>query len=124
MTGKLSTLSALVLSMFLTGCVLPDDKPFNYAGIERQYARARENVTRELAPMPKKLDETYLTKIDGKPPTGRAKDVPATQSWIGPAVRMPLRDLIQLAAANSLDVKVAGYQPAIDEARVTEAEAR
>jgi outer membrane protein TolC len=37
---------------------------------------------------------------------------------------MSLRDLIQLAAINSLQVRVANYQPAVDEARILEAEAR
>src|SRR5207247_1115594 len=52
---------------------------------------------------------------------------PSTGPAIGseePLVRLPLRELIQRAVANSSDVKVAGYQPAIDQTRVTEAQAR
>jgi outer membrane protein TolC len=37
---------------------------------------------------------------------------------------MSLREVIQRCVANNADVKVAGYQPAIDQTRVTEAEAR
>ena len=53
---------------------------------------------------------------------------PATGPAIGTAgervVRMPLRELIQRAVANNLEVKVAGYTPAIEQTRVVEAEAR
>src|SRR3954469_1356187 len=34
---------------------------------------------------------------------------------VGTVVRMPLREIIQRAVANNSDVKVAGYDPGIDE---------
>src|SRR5207248_7517168 len=59
--------------------------------------------------------------------TTQPKPPPATGQAIGAEetiVRVSLRELVGRAVANSLDVKVAGYQAAIDETRVTEAEAR
>jgi outer membrane protein TolC len=53
---------------------------------------------------------------------------PATGPAIGASgervVQMALRELVQRAVANNLEVKVAGYTPAIEQTRVTEAEAR
>lgn len=119
-----ATVAAMAAVMVLGGCVLPPDKPFDAAGVQRQYrARAAENVTAALAPLPTALDKTYISKLEPDSKTAPASQ-PSKSKTLGPAVRMKLRDLIQLAAINSLDVRVAGYQPAIDEARVQEAEGR
>ena len=48
----------------------------------------------------------------------------ADDIWGMPIVRLPLQEIIHRAVANNLDVKVAGYQPAIDSTRSIEAEAR
>ncbi|HLL90631.1 MAG TPA: TolC family protein, partial [Tepidisphaeraceae bacterium] len=39
-------------------------------------------------------------------------------------VRMPLREIVQRAVANNVDVRVAGYDPAVEATRVIEAQAR
>lgn len=114
----------LILSLALStlgGCTINnDDKPFDPAAIASLYRdRATQNVTPPMPPRPEGLDRTFLTRREGREPASQ----PSTRP-IGPARRMRLRELIQLAAANALDVRVAGYQPAIDEARVTEAEAQ
>jgi outer membrane protein TolC len=51
---------------------------------------------------------------------------PTTGPAIGiePLVRLSLQEILHRTVVNSLSIKVAGYQPAIDETRVTEAEAR
>src|SRR4051794_32607802 len=115
----------LAAAALLTGCVTPEEKAFDPRAIQHMYReRAGENVTRELAPLPADLDRTFLTKRQGREPASRPTSQPTTAQSFGPAIRMGLRQLVQLAAVNSIDVKVAGYQPAIDESRVIEAEAR
>lgn len=122
---RLQQLVGLTMACVLvSGCVLPPDKPFDVMGVQKQYrARAAENTTPALAPLPAQLDTTYTRKVEPGTKLPAASQ-PTTARTMGPAVRMKLRDLIQLAAINSLDVRVAGYQPAIDEARVQEAEGR
>jgi outer membrane protein TolC len=63
-------------------------------------------------------------KREGNANDPRPTPLPTTAQAVGSVVRMSLRDLVQLAAANSLQVRVANYQPAVDQARVIEAEAR
>ena len=113
------------LSLAGVGCQLKPEKPFDPVALQNQYRdRAMENTARRLTPLPKELDRTYLERREGAMPARLNTGAPTTQQSLGPVVRMKLRDLIHLAAANSLDVRVAGYQPAIEEARVLEAEGR
>ncbi len=112
-------------ALLMGGCGMEEEKPFDPAAIQKLYrSRIPENMNRPLKPLPTELDKTYLSKREGKDPASKPSVLPTTQESIGPAVRMGLRDLIQLAAINSLDVKIAGYQPAIDENRVIEAWAK
>ncbi|HSI33214.1 MAG TPA: TolC family protein [Tepidisphaeraceae bacterium] len=124
------------------GCGLKEEPIFDPTAMSRPYRdQAAGTVTRPLEPLPTELNREYLDRRDGAPPApggaGAAGTGPGgiatatrpvtllktTQEKLGTVARLSLRDLVQLAAINSLDVKVAGYQPAIDEARVTEAEA-
>ncbi|MDB5324268.1 MAG: putative efflux system outer membrane protein [Phycisphaerales bacterium] len=106
------------------GCA-PDPKPFDPQAMQHVYReRATENVTRPLGALPLTLDRTFLVKRDGTQPASQPAPLPTTAESVGPVIRMSLRDLIQLAAINSLQVRVANYQPAVDENRVLEAEAR
>src|SRR3954470_3131526 len=123
---SIRTLAILALATGLIGCA-PDPKPFDPISMQHMYRdRAMENSTPELGAMPLNIDRRFLVKLDGNTndPTTRPTPLPTTAQSFGPAVRMSLRDLIQLAAINSLQVRVANYQPAIEEARVTEAGAR
>jgi outer membrane protein len=106
------------------GCA-PDPKPFDPQAMQHIYReRAMENATAALGPLPLSLDRTFLVKREGNQPASQPTPLPTTAQSVGPVIRMSLRDLIQLAAINSLQVRVANYQPAVDEARVLEAEAR
>jgi outer membrane protein len=125
--SRLVPLSVLVgMVLAAGGCDLHDPKTFDAMSMQRIYReRAAEHVTPPLKSIPLNLDREFIVKREGQ----AAKDVkvtplPTTAQTVGPAIRMSLRDLIQLAAVNSLQVRVANYQPAIDEARVGEAEAR
>src|SRR5262249_14994743 len=78
-----------------------------------------------MRPLPTTLESTILP-----PRTGESRTPPAGPPTTGPAlstmqqIRMPLQDIVHRAITHNLDVKVAGYQPAIDASRAVEAEAR
>jgi outer membrane protein TolC len=128
----LAAAAAAVAALAVAGCKNYDEKyaPFNPRAIqagERQSAAGTPLA--EPRPLPTTLQSPFDDRernADGSPST-RPSLPPATGPAIGThetTVRMSLREIIQRAVANSSDVKVAGYQPAIDETRVTEAEAR
>lgn len=133
-TGK-KTLTALTLlaAAVAVGCHNYDEDyaPFNPRAMQaKERQSALDQPLTEPRPLPTTLQSPFMDTQagdDGRP-TNRPMLPPATGPAIGAAaegvVRMPLREIIQRAVANSSDVKVAGYQPAIDETRVTEAEAR
>jgi outer membrane protein len=109
----------------LAGCYNYDSPAsFNPNTLQR-IARAHvgENPTGEMRPLPTTLESRYL------PPATQAASqpsfAPATQP--GPGARevrrMSLRDLVRIAVAHNAEVRVNAYQPAIDQARVVEAEA-
>jgi outer membrane protein len=121
------TLAALTLAAaaVVGGCGLKDPTPFDPVAMQRSFReRAEENSTAAQSPLPLSLDRTFLVKLDGTQPAPKVHPLPTTGQAVGPVIRMSLRDLVQLAAANSLQVRVSNYQPAVDQARVIEAEAR
>ena len=108
----ISSLSVLALAAWVGGCA-PDPKPFDAQTMQRTYLeRAMENTSVPLASLPLTLDKTFIVKRDGNTPATQPAPLPTTAQSVGPAIRMSLRDLIQLAAINSLQVRVANYQPA------------
>jgi outer membrane protein TolC len=120
----ISSLSLLAFGASIVGCA-PDPKPFDPHTMQRPYLeRAAENPDTSLPTLPLTLNKEFIVKREGNAPASQPAPLPTTAESVGPVIRMRLRDLIQLAAINSLQVRVANYQPAIDEARVTEAEAR
>jgi len=120
----ISSLSLLAFGAWVGGCA-PDPKPFDPQTMARPYLeRAAENPDTSLPTLPLTLNKEFIVKRDGNTPASQPAPLPTTAESVGPVIRMRLRDLIQLAAINSLQVRVSNYQPAIDEARVTEAEAR
>jgi len=124
---KLPSVSLLALATALAGIggCAPDPKPFDPQAIQHSYRdRAGGNITPPLADLPVALDRRFLDKITADNPPPAPTPLPTTAESIGPVIRMSLRDLVQLAAINSLQVRVSNYQPAIDENRVVEAEAR
>src|SRR3954463_15716392 len=104
-TLSIRTLTALGLAAaaVVGGCGLKDPTPFDPIAMQRGFReRARENATPALAPLPLTLDKTFLVKRDGTEPAARQSALPTTAQAVGPVIRMSLRDLVQLAAANSL----------------------
>lgn len=114
-----------VLAGYLAGCGLSEPKPFDMVAMQRPYREAAaRNSTSVLRELPHGLDQSFLKKLEGPVDQNKPEPLPTYEQTIGPVVRMSLRDLVQLAAANSLQVRVANYQAAVDQARVIEAEAR
>ena len=119
--------AALLAALAFAGCRNYDVRiaPFNPRALQQdERVAAKEAPMRPARPLPTTLQNAYQ-----KPDESSTQ--PAVPPATGPAigtdetvVRLPLREIIQRAVVNSLDVKVAGYQPAIDETRITEAEAR
>ena len=79
-----------------------------------------------MRPLPTTLESEFLPPSPEGVPAVRPTTGPTTGPALDvqPVVRMTLQEIVHRAVANSLDVKVAGYNPAIDATRVTEAEAR
>jgi outer membrane protein len=120
----IGSVTLLAIAGWICGCA-PDPKPFDPQALQHVYReRISENTTPPLNALPLSIDRTFIVKRDGNQPASQPTPLPTTAQSVGPVIRMSLRDLIQLAAIDSLQVRVANYQPAVDEARVLEAEAR
>jgi outer membrane protein TolC len=114
-----------VAGMLLSGCATEPERVFDPRGLgnaERTAASA-EQPRWPMRPLPQRLETEY----DAAAPRDAA--VPAKPT-IPPfdaknnVVRLPLREMVQRAMINNLEIRVAGYDPAIEKSRVVEAEAR
>jgi outer membrane protein len=111
----------LLAGSLLTSCV-NDPPPFQPRVMQESERSSATNLeARPKQPLPTTLESPFLTSGNTLRPTPQPSTGPSLT--LGPIIRMPLQECVQRAVANNLDVKVAGYQPAIDETRVTEAEA-
>src|SRR5215212_7602037 len=105
----------------IVGCNVGEPAPFDPRNMgEGERLSSRDTRTYPMHPLPTTLQSPYLEE-EPKPTNG-----PTTGPSLGtePQVRMTLQEMIHRAVANSADIKVAAYQPAIDQTRVLEAEAR
>src|SRR5262249_40360708 len=96
---------------------MPPFDPHRIAQIQRE--QAIEPVPRDMRPLPTTLESVVAP---GAVPAPRPY-IKSTTQPIGPEVRMTLQEIIHRTVANNLEVRVAGYQSAIDEVRILEAEA-
>jgi outer membrane protein len=125
--ARLQLSFAVAIAGLSTGCVSSAPEPsFDPKLLGDRYRQAATTIT-PATPLPRTetLDSPYLTTDPAKTPDKQPADpllAPLEQS--GNAVKLEIRDAIQRAVVNNLDIKVASFQPAIDEARVTEAETR
>ncbi|HEY0008977.1 MAG TPA: TolC family protein [Tepidisphaeraceae bacterium] len=122
------TLSALSLAasmVIIAGCQSSDEGRFDPRALGNEQRLASRTFQAEpLRPLPTTLQSKFLPEQRDDPrvpPEAPAASPLAPESQI---VRMPLREVTQRAVANNLNVKVSGYTPAIEETRITEAEAR
>ncbi|HEV2296323.1 MAG TPA: TolC family protein [Tepidisphaeraceae bacterium] len=122
--SKLLRGSSSLLALIIAGCAKerPPFDPREFQLDER--GTAGEVLPRDKQPLPTTLQSPFLPATTQE--TAQPTPVPATGPVIGiePTVRVSLREVVQRAVANNLDVKVEGYQPAIEQTRVIEAEAR
>lgn len=122
--SKLLRGSSSLLALIVAGCA-KDRAPFDPREFQLdERTSAGEILPRDKQPLPTTLQSPFLPATG--PAATQPAPVPATGPVIGiePTVRISLREVVQRAVANNLDVKVEGYQPAIEQTRVVEAEAR
>lgn len=123
--SKIKKLSGSCVAALLVGCNYAEPPPFDPRSLQQPQRDGAIGVeSRPMRPLPTTLESPFLaTGTSSKPiPTTIPTTGPALESDI--SVRLPLQEIIQRAVANNLTVKVEGYNPAIEETRVTEAEAR
>ena len=130
--------SALLLSAaagLTTGCNATEPPPFDPRAMHVPQREASQGQASEVKrPLPTTLESPFLqtnerndrTNGRGLPPATQPRQQPTTGPALeaDPVVRMPLQEIMQRAVANNLDVRVAGYGPAIESTRTVEAEAR
>jgi outer membrane protein TolC len=110
--GVVTAASASVVSMLMWGCQVQEPPPFDPRAIIRgEVVTSGAQPTPPMLPLP----TTRGARIPDTQPTTRAYTVEEPQ-----VVRMPLREIQQRAAANSAEVRVAGYDPAVAETKVIE----
>jgi outer membrane protein len=124
--SKLLRGSSSLLALIAAGCIKAQDRgPFSPRDFQRDETRtASEIPARPKQALPTTLQSPFIPATG--PAATRPAPVPATGPAIGvePTVRLTLKEVVQRAVANNLEVKVEGYSPAIEQTRVVEAEAR
>ncbi len=105
-----------LLSVVVIGCNVAEPPPFDPRAITRG---DRFNSAGQLG---RPLRDLPTTRESYDPAHHMASSRPVTGEE-PQYVRMSLREIMHRAAANSKEVRVAGYDPAIAETRVTESEA-
>jgi outer membrane protein len=108
----------------LVGCSSLDAPPFDPRALSANQREAATGLAgTERITLPEKLDSIADSDIT-------PKERYQNESLLDPlsnqprVVRIDLREAIQRAVVNNLDVRVASYTPAIEETRFTEADAR
>ncbi len=120
----------------LTGCKTPDNEPFDPRAIQhdlRAHAEASEPEMRQFPTAFEKTPSTqrsrFTTPVNSAAPMGapvRPTTVPSggLSGAPAPIVRLGLREVIQRTVANSAEVRVAGYDPAINAQKVIQEQAK
>ncbi len=124
MSKKLRYVLPCLLIAGYFGCRATDPAPFDPRAMQRvEREAATQDEKQRMTPLPTTLQNPFPdTQSSGQkqpapPTTGMAIDA-------GPIIKMPLQEVVQRVVANNQDVRVAAYQPAIDQTRVIEADAR
>lgn len=111
----------LVSALVAGGCKVTEPTPFSPQLMQQsERSRSSEVATQNMRPLPTTLESPF---------PGREGQGAASQPTTGPSTtsadtrRMTLQEIVHRAVANNYDVRVAGYNTAIDETRVVEAQA-
>lgn len=137
---------AWMMSVALWGCNISQPPPFDPREIQRaERVRSADVEPGRLLPLPTTRESPFPSTQtarggDGAMPAdttqpddqgvAAATTLPTTSPSTGrpirptESVRLPIQEIIQRAAMYSAEVRVAGYDPAIAETRITEYEAR
>jgi outer membrane protein TolC len=116
--------AAAAAAVFAGGCTSHQTPPFDPRGLGDAQRDASKGLARPTAQtLPEKLDSLADSTI---PPAEKFRDddLHNRLSQDPRTVLVDLRTAIQKAVVNNRDVRVSAYTPAIDETRVTEADAR
>lgn len=113
---------ASVLSLIVWGCNVTEPPPFDPQAITRADQERSAEVRPGVMPSIPTTMESYSA---GGAAGERRNNEPTTARTVLPSdiVRMPIREIMQRAAAHNPEVRVAGFDMAINEAKVIENEA-
>jgi outer membrane protein len=117
----------LMGAMAAAGCNTSAPPPFNpRAAGDNERDSVAYPEARPMPPLPTTLESEFAAPNPNGAPATRPSSPPTTGVALDvqPELRLTLQEIVHRAVANSLDVKVAAYNPGIDATRVTEAEAR
>ncbi len=126
MRVNISAIAMAAALSVLAGCANEPNERFDPRALGNKERAAAPDYKPDgaLRPLPTTLQSQFLPENRNNP--NAPKEPPASTPLAPEAkiVRLPLREITQRAVANNRTVRVSGYQPAIEETRVTEAEAR
>ncbi|MDP9175964.1 MAG: TolC family protein [Planctomycetota bacterium] len=123
----LFALGIAALGIGFAGCNLAPPEMFDPAALQKNERYGAANSSSDyLRPLPTTREGAYGEREHGPSlmpaPDGPNRPTTGPDLDSDPVVRMSLREIIHRAVANNHDVKVAGYQPAIEGTRVIEVE--
>jgi len=120
--SKLALAAAAVLAaMNVMGCTDVNDPPvFD----PRSLQVSQREAGKQFTPIDKQPLPTTLPATTRRATTSPATGLPPGFDSRAPITKLTLREMVQRAVANNLDVRVAGYDPAIEGTRVIEQEAK
>ena len=121
----LAAAASIVTAGLLAGCATGDDvPPFQPRALADPQRDAAAGLAKsQPLALPSKLESIADAKQSPKE-TFKGEPLLSKLNARGRVFELDLRNAIQRAVVNNLDVKVASYSPAIEETRVTEADAR
>ena len=107
------------------GCSAERPYPFDPATMQRNNREAaKELPARALRPIPTELDPTFRPRRANEPTTAPVEPFTGVPIDQDPQFPMTLQEVIHRTVNNSMDVRVASYEPGINNYRVIEAESR
>lgn len=123
-TLLMSAVAATLATFY--GCA-PDPMPFDPARMQRNNRQAAKELTPSpMTPIATQLETTYAPRQPGRLAVTQPVTRPSSLQSLDnvPTLRLSLREVIHRTVNNNMQIRVAGYEPAINSQRVTEAVSR